>query len=458
MLAATLPRRAAWGLAAALAAVVWATHLPASGSPGMRTPGAQIWSQLYQRPGTDLATAVAASPDGLTVVVTGVSDDDIATLAYDSSNGLQLWEQRFDGGRDDAGIAIATSPDSTEVYVAGVTDGGESHDDFVIIAYDMADGQEPWSSVYRGPRPGFRYRDIPAALEVDPQGDAVYLAGRSETRRGYDYATVSFATAGGGRQWVHRYDGRTGGDDIPVGMAVSSAGTYLFITGKTWGGDDRRFDVYTEKLLAVDGIDLDAAQMRSTTPRNDIPVAIEAAQDDDVVVAARMRLGSEFEDSTVRRYDIDLDQEWTESFDGVIPRSLATAGADAAVGATFLDGGREIGAVLVNGTPVGIWAESYSNSTGAENEAADVHIVGTTVIVSGKLRDPVDDDVELAAVGFDRGYGAFLWVMTYDGLIGGDDAGFASAVAPAVNRLFVVGTAEGIGTGRDYAVIGVDLT
>ena len=79
----------------------------------------------YDGPGHsyDLAYAVEASPNGARVFVTGESrgldgEYDYGTIAYDATDGSQLWVGRYDAGLDDAS-AIAVSPDGTAVFVTG---------------------------------------------------------------------------------------------------------------------------------------------------------------------------------------------------------------------------------------------------------------------------------------------------------------------------------------------------
>src|SRR5215469_16513032 len=68
----------------------------------------------------DGATAVAVSPDGNTVFVTGG-----ATVAYDAATGAQLWASRFTGPfQFDFASSIAVSPAGGTVFVTGLTHGG----------------------------------------------------------------------------------------------------------------------------------------------------------------------------------------------------------------------------------------------------------------------------------------------------------------------------------------------
>src|SRR3954447_4384429 len=125
--------------------------VPATGGLGVATrttvpPAAdrRIWVQRYNpaRNGEDEATAVAASPDGSTVFVTGQSDGtvgqgDYVTVAYDQSSGTQRWVRRFNGPgkHDDHPYAIEVSPDGSTVFVTGQSEDDQGEPDYLTVAY-----------------------------------------------------------------------------------------------------------------------------------------------------------------------------------------------------------------------------------------------------------------------------------------------------------------------------------
>src|SRR5438552_2872082 len=139
-------------LAAALCVVLAAPSAVA-------TPGAQLWVSRYNGAanGYDAATATGVSPDGSTVFVTGGSDEsefnsDYATVALSASTGKSLWAQRYDGpaGGDDAATAIAVSPDGSNVFVTGGSEGSTTAEDYATVAYDATTGTQLWAKRYNG--------------------------------------------------------------------------------------------------------------------------------------------------------------------------------------------------------------------------------------------------------------------------------------------------------------------
>ena len=110
--------------------------------------GAQQWVSRYNGPGngTDVARSVAVSPGGSKVFVTGESagansGGDYATVAYSAATGAQLWASRYNGPGNgpDAAAAVAASPCGGMVFVTGESTGAIpsafSKLDYATVAY-----------------------------------------------------------------------------------------------------------------------------------------------------------------------------------------------------------------------------------------------------------------------------------------------------------------------------------
>jgi hypothetical protein len=101
--------------------------------------GGRLWRRAYNGPvdGWDQATAIGVSPDGTQVYVTGFRNDvpynrDYATLAYRASSGESLWEAFYDQDIDGAS-ALAATPDGSAVYVSGMSGA-----DITTVAYNTS--------------------------------------------------------------------------------------------------------------------------------------------------------------------------------------------------------------------------------------------------------------------------------------------------------------------------------
>jgi hypothetical protein len=182
--------------------------------------GAVRWQQSYDGPGGhDRPNAIAASPDGSLVVVTGGSydapvlvakDRDLMTVAYDGATGRQLWRAQSTGSARDVGTDVVLSRDGRQVLVVvnDILPGGDV--DWAVVAYDVGDGRQLWRTPYSGVNAG--KNDVPEAAALSPDGTLLYVTGESGGVADYDsdYATVAYALAGpaaGKPVWEQRYDG-----------------------------------------------------------------------------------------------------------------------------------------------------------------------------------------------------------------------------------------------------------
>jgi WD40 repeat protein len=201
--------------------------------------GKQIWVSLYMGPagGPNEAAALAVSPDGSKVFVTGASyglGDDYATVAYDASTGAELWVERYNKTADEA-TAIGVSPDGSMVFVTGrsVPVSSDYYDDYVTVAYRATNGAQLWVKRYHG-QPN--QDDRATALKVSPDGSKVFVTGHShDSMTHLDYATVAYDAATGAELWVGRYDGPAHGDDFATALGVSPDGSQVFVTGGSTG-------------------------------------------------------------------------------------------------------------------------------------------------------------------------------------------------------------------------------
>ena len=225
------------GGSAAAAAQSRARLLAESGTQAV--PGVQEWVARYDGPSHsyDAAHALATSPDGSTVFVTGDSSGrrttgrDYATVAYSAVTGRQLWVRRYSGPgrRTDIAWSVAVSPDGSRVFVTGGSTVMPHIDDYVTIAYAAATGRQLWNSRYQGPAGG---SSDASALVVSPDGSRVFVTGESDGAGGASagYATVAYSAATGRQLWVRRHMPQRG-FDYATAVAVSPDGSRVLVTG-----------------------------------------------------------------------------------------------------------------------------------------------------------------------------------------------------------------------------------
>src|SRR5437867_2920104 len=75
------------------------------------------------------------------------------TSPGDLSSVLQRWAARYDGPANaaDYAVALAVSPDGGRIYVTGESEGGVTSLDYATVAYDAATARPLWVARYNGP-------------------------------------------------------------------------------------------------------------------------------------------------------------------------------------------------------------------------------------------------------------------------------------------------------------------
>jgi WD40 repeat protein len=203
--------------------------------------GAQLWVKRYDdglgNNGNSEAAEMAVSPNGSTVFVTGYSlsatkGNDYATIAYNAATGAQRWAARYNGvSGGNYAHALAVSPNGKTVFVTGSSIGAHNSYDYATVAYNAVTGAQRWAKRYNGARNGGVSRGANAVV-VNPNGSTVFVTGSSiGTNDSYDYATVAYNAATGAQRWAKRYDGPGSGDGQAYSAAVSPSGATVFVTG-----------------------------------------------------------------------------------------------------------------------------------------------------------------------------------------------------------------------------------
>lgn len=196
--------------------------------------GTLLWVKHY-RPGSGagsggVGVAEALSPDGRSLAVTGaISSPDgtksnYATVAYDAATGQVLWARRYQGPDWATPNAVAFSPDGAQVAVTGTSAGR-----IVTIAYQAATGTRLWLN-------RFSTGDYLPLLAYAPDGTRVYVTGSSRFTTpapGHQFATAALDASNGTRLWSAHYPATPSGENYVTSLAVSPDGTSLYVTGSS---------------------------------------------------------------------------------------------------------------------------------------------------------------------------------------------------------------------------------
>jgi outer membrane protein assembly factor BamB len=253
--------------------------------------GAELWERTYGRDGAspswEGASAIAVSPDGGRVFVSGDSSQNTVTLAYDARTGSTMWRARLriidgqqvvdmavspDGGRvfvtgdtirelaqwaTSATVAydartgqeiwetgsastetptfvtsMAVSPDSGIVFIAGRRIGTGDYFVAVTTAFDAASGDMLWGRRYSGE---LGFSTTANSIVAGPDGSTVYVTGATGRPRNADYATLAYDAVSGAEVWIRRFQGSGDDYDQANAVAMDPAGTRVFVTGQSEG-------------------------------------------------------------------------------------------------------------------------------------------------------------------------------------------------------------------------------
>jgi hypothetical protein len=199
---------------------------------------------------------------------------EFVTIKY-NSDGIEQWVKNHSTyALIPAAIEI---DDNGNVYVTG----GDS--EFNTVKYNSA-GDSIWAAIFTGPQGGAR----PTALSFDGFGN-VYVTGKAvnEQYTGQVYATVKYSPSGQ-ELWSVTYDG-FGDDQFVSGaeaIALDDAGN-VYVTGKSQGADYLQGDLidYATVKYNTDGVEQWSVRYHRPPDGNETAVGVHVSNDGKVYVS-----------------------------------------------------------------------------------------------------------------------------------------------------------------------------
>jgi hypothetical protein len=195
--------------------------------------GSVAWFRRYDVRGFQNGIAVTGS--ATRAFVTGYDGVGTATVAYDLANGTERWVSRFgfettsDGAQPEA---IAVSPDGRTVAITGFWDDGTTGDqDFATVAYAARSGVARWT--FTDPVAGGSAGG--GAVTIPASGNRVIATGYG---RPGGIVTFAYAIPHGSVLWWGTAKDREAGSDSGSAIASDPTGTRVYLVGTTSGGPD----------------------------------------------------------------------------------------------------------------------------------------------------------------------------------------------------------------------------
>jgi DNA-binding beta-propeller fold protein YncE len=432
-------------------------RVPSAGTAhAVVSPGTQLWAKLYTGNTLGHAESVAVSPNGNTVFVTGTkAQDDYVTIAYNTATGAQLWIKLYkgSGGLGNTAQAVAVSPDGNTVFVTGEASSAASQDDYVTIAYNAATGAQRWIKLYKG----VVAVNFANALAVSPNGKTVFVTGQSDSA-GFvaQYATVAYNAATGAQLWVKRYGGPGSSSDIAHAVAVSPSGNTVFVTGVSTSSASASSTFTDDATVAYNATT--GAQL--WVERHSGPLDVDNGYDNSLAVSptggavyvtgingSASSIGAGY--ATVAYNAATGAQLWAKRYSssgGALSVAVSPDGSTVfATGETYRSGAGIGYATVAYNAATGAqqWAKSYVGNVGAVPRALAYSVAvspsGGTVYVTGLSWKA---GFEYATIAYNTATGAQQWIKLYalPGNNSTEGVGpVAEAVSPASGTVIVTG-------------------
>jgi DNA-binding beta-propeller fold protein YncE len=418
--------------------------------------GTKLWAARYGVAGESLGGhSAAVSPDGSTVFVTGGP-----TVAYNAASGAMRWVTA--GGTTVSGFAAVASPDGSEVFVAGTSAGPDGTTDYGTEAYDSATGAGLWAASYHGPGTG---SDRALAVAVSPDGSEVFVTGQSSNGTGSTtgFATVAYDASTGAQLWVARYDGPVAGIDRAVAVAVSPAGSTVFVTGSSLGQNGSA-SYTTLAYQAATGATVWTQRYNQGT-RNAGAAALAVGPGGSTVYVTGASHSSHGQDATTLAYAAATGTRlWTAQYDGPSgtgnsPMSMAVSPDGSRVfvtGQTKTTTAQFVYSTQAYHAASGarIWAKTYGGPAGfGLAQSVVVNPAGSRVFVTGYTGSTTPLSTEYATLAYNTATGATFWTQLYTGPSGGANEASSAAMDPDGSAVFVTGLSLGTSGEPQFATV-----
>ncbi len=364
----------------------------------------------------------------------------------------QAWFARYNGPTNgwDSAVAVALGADGS-VHVAGGSEGSAGNLDYVIAKF-TPDGNPLWASRYNGTGNG---NDVPAAIQVDPNGN-IHATGTSRgATSGDDIATLKY-DANGNQLWASRYTTFGNKNDTAAALALDSVGN-VYVTGTATSNNAE----YVTIKYDPDGNELWKTFHTGTNSNTtDIPAALAVDAQGNVYVTGSSSPAYFAGTYTTIKYGTNGSQLWVARYAGSGGLNYPVAIQVDSAGNVYVTGRTEetdrssrydYATVKYSSSGTQIWAVRYRGASGSRDDRAralgldasgNVYVTGTSAGASA-------DDIVTLCYAPD---GSQSWLARYNGPANGVETAAGLAVDLA-GGVYVNGASRGSAGAAELATI-----
>ena len=439
--------------------------------------GSVSWTKTEDSPKANLDESFdsALSPDGKTLVQTGLSIDGvtsggsprvvIATVGMDARTGTRLWDTRWSRPGDGAAQSFVTTftPDGSTVVSAGESAELNKADQLTAIAFDAASGAVRWSAIL--PDGG----QVSAVL-ASADSSTIYVVGDGYTdaTTGTDLIYAALDAATGEVKWTKRYagGGATNRSDFARAAVLDPTGKALVIgaqTSLTQGAgamtlavDASDGHVLWEKEQQLSSGGVDEIRDMAMDPLGRAVYVTGASGDSNqkhtaFTTAYDMRAGAQI---WQYRYSNGNDEDQAQAVAVAPDGNSVWVAIDSASNQPV----SPLDIVLAHLGAAGGAQLSLTRSTGALNETAQDVVVaadGGAVYVAGTVAQAAEDPQNDLYLLRYNGSGVQAGSAQWDG-DGQDDRGQRAQISRDASRVYLTGMTTSTTTGEDFIALAYD--
>ncbi len=338
------------------------------------------------------------------------------------------------------------------VYVAGYNLNSTTGPDIVVVKYN-SHGDTVWAKYYTG---SGNHRDQATAIAVDSSTYDVYVAGFTYASSGNNYDAILIKyNSSGTQQWVQTYN--VPGSYYDAAAAIYLKGSYVYITGASFGGFTTMVDYFTIKYNATTGVQQWVSRYDYNN-NNDIAYSITVGVNDSVYVTGGSQSSSTNWDYATITYNSAGTQVNATRITGAgYGLDHATAITTDKKGFVYFTGGSmnasgnyDYKTIKMNAAGTIVYNKTYDyNNLDDIANAIAVDTMGNCYI-TGQSKSAMNDN-DYCTIKYDSA-GNQLWVKRYDGDAHGSDIAHNLFWDIYNNNIYITGESSN-GADQDYLTI-----